>query len=150
MSTVTITDRKAITDAETLEDRENLIEITNTIRRQVSGGVMMSLGAHGLIAYYETLMRGEHGSYLSRPTLAFYALILPFLKSGERGSRPRKMLVTVTLNGNDYYDVKVVFDNGDDGMKEHFSMRDVDAYSLPRVLLALDYDGDEVLNPRYA
>lgn len=149
MSTVTaITDRAAIKAAETDEDREALAVITDTIREQIGSGVLMSLGAHNFHSNYGKLVQGEDDFYLTDATLAFHARILPFLKSGKRGTGPRKMFVSVTLNGTDYYDIKVLFEKGGE-LVEHFSATDVDAFSLARTMLALDYNGPEVLNPRY-
>lgn len=124
-------------------------EVANTIRSQIEVGVFMSLGAHNL----------RHGSIAASkdapalPSLIFNARILPFNKKGTRSGMPRVMQVVISLNAADYYDITVTHNQHGDryGLKEpvtHFSAQDVDCGNLSRVLLALDYDGDEVLNPR--
>lgn len=126
-------------------------EVAAIIRRQISGGVLMSLGArdfrHGNVA----AVRGAD----PLPSLIFNATILPFTASGARGSAGRTMNVVVSLNARDLYDVLVTYNRrgdryGTQGPVVHFEADDVDAESLTRVMLALDYDGPETLNPRYA
>lgn len=57
----------------------------------------------------------------------------------------RRMAVMVSLNANDLIDVRVVeIASG----KVHFQEDDLYIFMLERVLLALDWDGDEVANPR--
>lgn len=112
-------------------------EIATTIQKQIGAGVLMCLGAHDL-AFDRT-----------GPALTFKAVILPMLASGKRSAEPSTMRVTVTLNALDYYDVKVVYEAHGETVT-HFERKDVDCFELPVLLLALDYDGAEVLNPRYA
>lgn len=109
-------------------------EIASTIKRQIGAGSLMALAAHDFIAL-------DGG-------LRFIARILPFNKNGKRSTRAAKMLVEVKLNFMDLYDVRVVEVRNFE-LVEHFTVQHVDAYSLPRLMLALDFDGDEVLNPRY-
>ncbi|AWY06704.1 hypothetical protein SEA_ZETA1847_70 [Microbacterium phage Zeta1847] len=108
--------------------------IAHTIREQITTGALMALGARELIAT-------ESG-------LRFTASILPFTKSGARGTRARAMRVEVTLNGLDYYDVVVSYAGRDYSTVEHYAGDNIDAFSLARILLALDYDGPTALNPR--
>ena len=108
-------------------------QIANTIASQLNRGVLWSLGASDFTAI--------------NSGLRFNARILPFLKNGDRGTRARKMFVEIVLNSLDYYDVRVVwFDKFD--VVEHYKCENVDVFSLNSLLLSLDYDGDEVLNPR--
>jgi len=124
-------------------------EIAATIVEQIGRGTLMSLGGHNL----------THGMIATTadapalPSLSFDARILPMTKGGHRGSTPRIMRVVVGLNGADYYDVHVSYPQRGDtfGQKPrtvHYEADDVDAGSLSRLLLALDYDGTAVLNPR--
>lgn len=126
-------------------------EVAQVIHRQIGGGVLMSLGAHNL----------GHGNLapvvgaFPQPGLVFNARILPFTKSGKRSGSARVMLVVVSLNAMDYYDVLVTYNApgdryGAQGPVVHYEAADVDFETLPRLLLALDYDGETVLNPRYA
>lgn len=117
---------------------EQAIEVARTIHSQIDPMVLMSLGA-GRCGYART----RNGA------LAFQARILPFKKDGTRSERPRIMSVMIALNGDDYYDVKVRMQDNQGRVQTHFEQGGVDAFSLSRLLLALDYDGDEVLNPRY-
>ncbi|AWY05757.1 hypothetical protein SEA_GRETCHEN_70 [Microbacterium phage Gretchen] len=128
----------------------NTADIANIIRQQIGAGVFMSLGARNL----------RHGSIAALPdaealpSLTFEATILPMTKSGQRASAARTMRVTVGLNASDYYDIAVTYPQRGDryGLKDpviHLSLQDVDCEQLARTLLALDYNGEEVLNPRY-
>lgn len=122
-------------------------EIANTIRHQITPGVLMSLGAHDIGA--GRIAHEQGGPML--PSLIFKALILPFNKNGERSERPRKMYVIVSLTPADTYKITVTY-NGNaqgPGRTDHYHATDVYAEDLSRTLLALDYDGDTVLNPRY-
>lgn len=108
--------------------------IATTIKNQIGIGSLMTLGAHAL--------RED----CNGRALTFKALILPFRKDGSRGTRARKMEVSVLLQEDDTYSV-AVYDLTN--LNQHYSRDDVYAHELPRLMLALDYDGDEVLNPRY-
>ena len=112
--------------------------VGDNLHRQLDRKVMWSLGATGL----QYSARGRGG-------VEFDARILPFKVNGERGSRARVMRVKIVLNSSDYYDVSVGYPKGYEWV-EHFSREDVDAFALNHLLLALDWDGDEVLNPRLA
>lgn len=115
---------------------KDLRTVGTNLHRQLDRRVMWSLGATGLQYSAEGLGGVE-----------FDARILPFKANGERGARARVMRVKVLLNASDYYDVSVGYPKGYEWV-EHFSREDVDAFSLNYLLHALDWDGDEVLNPR--
>ena len=84
------------------------------------------------------------------PSLIFQARILPFKKNGERAEAPRVMYVVVSLTPNDTYEITVsYYASHSEPRADHFHATDVYAEDLSRTLLALDYDGDTVLNPRY-
>lgn len=74
--------------------------------------------------------------------------ILPFNKDGSRSARPRTMQAEVLLNHMDYYDVTVSYPK-DGTTVIHSQTQDVDCTQIAGHMLALDYDGDEALNPRY-
>ncbi|MGP5652603.1 hypothetical protein [Glutamicibacter arilaitensis] len=112
--------------------------VAGTIRQQVEIGIFMSLGAHEFAAL--TSEGREIG-------LTFKARILPFTKAGKRSPRPRIMRVTVELNHLDYYDVRVLYAARGQFIA-HYESSSIDAEQLSRILLALDYDGQEVLNTR--
>lgn len=118
----------------------NTVTVSDIIRRQIGQGVLMSLGARAFVAY-------EAG-------LAFDATILPMTKSGKRATAARTMRVYVKLNAADYYDISVTYPRRGDrygihAPEVHYEAADVDALQLSGLLLALDYDGETVLNPRY-
>ncbi|MGP4992010.1 hypothetical protein ACT3R3_14655 [Glutamicibacter sp. AOP5-B1-3] len=112
--------------------------VAGTIRQQVEVGTFMSLGAHEFAAL--TSEGREIG-------LTFKARILPFTKAGKRSPRPRIMRVTVELNNLDYYDVRVLYAARGQFIT-HYELGNIDAGQVSRILLALDYDGKEVLNTR--
>ena len=113
-----------------------------TIYRQIERGVLMSLGAHNF----------RYGA----DDMVFDARILPFTKEGKRAGQPRIMAVQIKLNGLDYYDIAVKYYRtsrksmgyGSADLVTHYEVTNVDVSILSRILLALDYDGDAVLNPR--
>lgn len=126
-------------------------ETARIIRDQIGGGSLMSLGAHDFRAGDVAVIPEAP----ALPSLIFNARILPFNSKGERTYSPRIMQVVVSLNANDYYDIHVSYNKRGDryGTKPpvvHFEADDVDAESLSRVMLALDYDGETALNPRLA
>lgn len=125
--------------------------IANTIRTQITNGVLMSLGARDFRSGMVAPVRGT----TPLPSLVFNATILPFTKTGIRAETARTMNVVVSLNGRDTYDVHVSYNQRGDryGMQPpvvHFEADDVPVENLAQTMLALDYDGDETLNPRYA
>lgn len=113
-------------------------EVANTIRKQIGVAGFMTLGTSDLCY---TVADGK-------PGLMFHARVLPFLKSGERGARVRIVGVTVLLNALDTYDVTVKYFTGGEWVI-HYQQEGVYADQLTKLMLALDYDGPEVLNPRY-
>ena len=114
--------------------------VAQIIRDQIGVLGLMTLGASDL--HYFKNSAGE-------PGLTFIARILPFTKNGERSSRPSKMQVSVTLSSMDLYNVTVVRRARGETIT-HFKGEDLSASDLQPLMVALDYDGDEVLNPRYA
>ena len=125
------------TAAATQISHEHAIQVAATIRHQVGIGVLMSLGAHDFLYARE-------GS----GALIFKARILPFNKGGKRSERPRIMEVRVAVNSHDYYDISVGYLKGFDWVT-HYETTDVDAATIGRRMLALDYDGTTATNPRY-
>lgn len=121
----------------TIQNEDQII--AQTIRDQIGVYGLMTLGASQLHYFKNSV--GE-------PGLTFTARILPFTKSGARSSRPAKMRVDVVLSCMDLYDVTVVRHTR--GEREvHFRGEGLDASDLQTLMVALDYDGDETLNPRY-
>lgn len=129
---------------------EYLREVASTIRQQITGGVLMSLGArdfrHGAVAASKDSP--------ALPSLIFNATILPMTKNGTRGTAPRTMQVIVSHNAMDYYDIRVTYPQRGDkyGLKDpvvHYEATDIDVSTLARLMLSLDYDGDTITNPRY-
>lgn len=116
------------------------VQIANIIREQITTGVLMSLGARSFTEMDEWETR--------RGGLDFHATILPMRKDGTRGTRARTMRVWVELAWNDTYTVKVFYTGRDWQDVTHFQRDMVYADQLPKLLLALDYDGNEILNPR--
>lgn len=114
-----------------------LRDVGKTVHGQIDRKVMWSLGASGIQYSAEGLGGVE-----------FDARILPFKVNGERGTRARVMRVKVLLNGSDLYDIHVGYLNKRYEWVEHAMIGDVYADYLHLALLALDYDGDEPLNPR--
>ena len=108
------------------------------IKRQIGLGALMAVGAH---QFRHTLMEG--GS----PALAFRARILPMRKDGTRASAPRIMHVLIWLTAADDYGIRVAYVNRHRLVK-HYEASGIYADRLERVILSLDWDGDEVRNPR--
>lgn len=111
-------------------------EVASTIRSQIGALTLMSLGATDL----GSVNYGLGG-------LAFRARILPFNADGARSEQPRALRVLVTLNSADLYDVAVEYARRGKTVT-HARVEDIDARQLSRTMLALDYDGETVLNPR--
>ena len=108
--------------------------ISQTVYSQIDKGALMSLGMSSLSHFHNGIM--------------FNARILPMTKKG-RGTRARIMSVMVTLDPSDTYSIKVTYAKGRFDRVTHFEESQIHAPSLNRILLALDYDGDEVTNPHY-
>lgn len=126
-------------------------KIAATIREQATFGSLSSLGArdfrHGNIAS----VKGAE----ALPSLMFNATILPFTKNGKRAGAARNMHVVISLTPADDYNILVTYRPRGDryGFKPsvvHFEADTVYGEDLARFLLALDYDGDDILNPRLA
>lgn len=107
-------------------------ETAETIRQQITLGVLMSLGAHNLEL---------HTDDSDQPALMFTARVLPFNVNGTRLQQPRNMRVLVTLTAADTYDISVDYHRGTTIVR-HFAAAGVYADQLPPVLLSLDSDDD--------
>ena len=114
------------------------MNVADIMIHQIGNGALMSLGAH---SFANVLNDGEVEG------LTFKARILPFRKNGTRSAQPRIMQVIITHNALDYYDARVIYAKGQ-VVVTHYEMSDIDAWQLPRVMLALDFDGTAPLNPR--
>lgn len=112
-------------------------EVAKIIRQQFTLMGLMTLGASNL-----RVMGAQEGG------LAFVARILPFNKSGKRAQAARKMMVTIVLNAMDEYEVEVFYYDKDGNKVVHYE-NNRQGPDLERFAVALDYDGDTVLNPRY-
>lgn len=112
--------------------------IAATIRQQVGIGSLMSLGMHQPAAL---TVDGQEAGF------AFKARILPITKNGQRGSAPRIMRVCIILNAGDLYDVEVSYVVRKKEVM-HYEATNVGAEQISKIMLALDYDGPQVLNPR--
>lgn len=115
------------------------MSFSTAVRTVVETGVFMSLGARSFRVN-------------SFDDLIFDATILPFNKSGDRSERPRTMTVYVSAGEVDDGTLHVLVlcpERGTGRLLTHFDGKTT-VNDLNRTLLALDYDGDDVLNPRYA
>lgn len=115
--------------------------VAQIITKQIGQGVLMSLGARNL--------------RYSDDALIFDASILPITKTGKRGTTARTMRVVVSLNQMDTYDILVSYPQRGDryGLKPaviHYDGRNIYADQLASLMLALDYNGRDILNPRLA
>lgn len=109
-------------------------EVANTIRQQLGFGGLATLGASDL-----SVLNVGMGA------LSFTARILPFNKNGKRSARAEKMLVVIMLDFDDSYTVRVIRPNGE----VFFGGSHIYCTELTAMALALDYNGETVLNPRY-
>jgi hypothetical protein len=125
------------------DERARVAEIAVTIKQQIGPMVLMSLGAHNFLAASPTVS-GERGG------LDFAVRVLPMRADGKRGTAPRIMRCRVTLTAMDDYKVRVAYLGRGKSIVTHFETDGVFADQLPNLLLALDFDGDTVLNPRLA
>jgi len=116
-------------------------ELAATIKRQIGPGTLMSLGAHDFRAAAPVTHTEQGG-------LDFAVRVLPFRADGTRGTAPRIMRCRVTLTGADDYTIRVAYLGRSRAIVTHYEGDLVYADQLPRLLLALDYDGPTVLNPR--
>ena len=113
---------------------EDALAVANAAKAQIGIPGLMVVGASDLAVIREDALG-----------LTFRARIHPFTKTGKRAGQARVMRVSVVINGMDYWDVKVQRSDGE----MHFIAEDVAANELQRLMLALDYDGQEVVNPKY-
>lgn len=104
--------------------------IPNTIREQITVGVLMSLGATDLMAD-----RGHTKTPEPFDALTFRARILP-----NKTSAARVMRVKVTLDPSDTYSIRVTYPKRGKPFEEvvHYETSDVYCDQLARTLLALD------------
>lgn len=104
--------------------------IPNTIRQQITVGVLMSLGATDLMADRQHVPKPRYDA------LRFRARILP----SKTASRPRIMTVRVVLDPSDTYSIKVTYPKHGKPFEEvvHYEASDVYCDQLARTLLALD------------
>lgn len=101
--------------------------IPDTIRKQITVGVLMSLGASDLMA------DREHVKAPLYDTLTFRARIL------DAQHNKRVMRVRVVLDPSDTYSIKVTYPKrGTHEEVVHFEMDDVYCDQLAEVLLRLD------------
>ncbi|RGE19070.1 hypothetical protein [Leucobacter sp. wl10] len=118
------------------EVRERAAHIGNYFRQALGPGILFSLGARELRAVPGTDQMGG---------LMFIASILPMTQRG-RGQAARRMAVMISLTALDLIDVEVrVLRTG----SVHAKIDEITIDRLGHAVLALDYDGDTVLNPRY-
>lgn len=129
------------TQTYTQDDRAYAADVATTIRTQFPVMGLMTLGAD---------MKSMRPAIVDdMPALAFIARILPFRKDGQRSERPAKMTVAICLAGDDTYTAIVTHRRRDGSTVEHARVTGIYADQLDRLALALDYDGDTALNPRY-
>lgn len=114
----------------TTETREESQYVADTIRRQITPMVLMSLGAHRLGSY--THENGTHA-------LVFLARVLPFKKDGDRAAAPRNMRVMITLNVADLYDIRVEYQRQGKTVT-HYRAGSVYADQLAGDMLRIDTD----------
>lgn len=118
---------------------QQVVDIATEIRNQINVATLMSLGA--------TEIRPASPMGDDRPGLAFIARILPFNSTGRRAARPRRMRVFILLDPSDTYSVAITHSHASRTVT-HLKRSGIHADQLNRMLLALDYDGPEALNPR--
>ncbi|MGP5342120.1 hypothetical protein ACTXML_16010 [Glutamicibacter arilaitensis] len=107
------------------------------LRQALGLGVLGSLGASDLTAVPGTHQRGG---------LLLTARVLPMTKRGTRGTRPRKMGIMISLTPADEVEIEArEIARG----TQHAKIEGIGIEQLQRAALAIDYDGSEVLNPRY-
>lgn len=123
-------------------DQENPMTFPNTVRSLIDSGVLMSLDAR------------DFCTNATATALIFDATILPMTKAGNRSSAPRTMTVTISVSAerDGCFDLEVTYLGRGLAKFEdpivHYSGVALLA-DLNATLLALDYDGAEVLNPAY-
>lgn len=121
-----------------MTDPAAIIDNTPTaraFREAIGRGALWSVGAHAFAT-----VPGIH----QLGALMFQARILPMTSEG-RGETATIMTVLVSLTAADVIDVEVRHDDG----TVHARVAGIYIDQLAQLILALDYDGDEILNPRY-
>jgi hypothetical protein len=105
------------------------MQIPNTIRRQITVGVLMSLGATDLMADRQHVPAPEYDA------LTFRARILP-----NKTARPRIMRVRVVLDPSDTYSITVTYPKRGNKFETvtHFEAEGVYCDQLASTLLKLD------------
>lgn len=112
-------------------------QVADTIRQQIGFWNFAAVGARDFLYGSE-----ERGS------LSFHANILPFTKTGKRSGCARIMDVKIICTFSDTYTVTVTYKRAGE-IITHYTASNIYADQIGRVILALDYDGEEVTNPRY-
>ena len=115
-------------------ETKEALQLANIIKQQWTSGGLMTLGA----SKFRVSNDGLGG-------LIFEAIISPLKKNGERSNRPETMVVYTEYTPVDDYKVTVINKKGE----IHFQKEEVYCSDLQRLALALDFNGAEVLNPRY-
>ncbi len=134
MNTIT---RLPFTAEELIGVDEFMEQTANQFRTAFTLGGLMTLGADAF-----KVVPGQH----QLGGLCFTARILPMDTPTTRKTRPVKMAVMVSLTWADEIDVEVRELNTGN---THARIPAVYISDLQKIAFALDYDGPEVLNPRY-
>ena len=106
---------------------------TQTFTSEQDADRIYELGAQDF-----TTVRGNE------PGLEFTGRILPFDKEGKRLRKAEKMKIRIILTPLDEYNITVTRANGE----EFLTLEGIYCFQLAKIMMALDYDGDQVLNPR--
>ena len=80
--------------------------------------------------------------------LSFNALVMPFNRKGEREEKPVWMEARIELTPADLYHITFTYMRGREKVI-HFECDEIYFDQLQRLLIGLDYDGPETVNPRY-
>ena len=111
----------------------------NEIREHIEVGALMTLGAHKI----------RHWDHDGKSVVEFIARILPIRKDGQRGTRPRNMRVQIYQDP--VFPEELALCVGyytANRYTSHLLKRRIEPKNLSSFLMALDCDGDDVLNPR--
>lgn len=127
-------------------NRQTAICVAKIICDQVGPMTFATLGSSNLTPVHST---DASPTGVQLPGLRFEAGILPFNADGSRSLAARRMFITISLNSSDLYNVSVKYTRrGSLDLRTHFETVDVPVEMLIPLLVALDYDGAETLNPR--
>ena len=119
------------------DDQADMRTTADAFRQAVGMGGFMTLGVSGMAT-----VPGAH----RMGGLLFIARVLPMTKTGDRAEGARLMFVLVSLTPADEIDIEVRhLSNG----AKHAEARGIYIDQVQAFALALDYNGREVLNPRY-